>query len=777
MSPYLSVLLAVVLLVLVASVGCAEVTVRTEDGLALTFDDAGRVTGVAVGGKPLLCDPEAGGFWVTPVHEPDGSPGARVAVRGRTERVGDTVQLSAELTEPAVAVKALLKGGGPFIDVNVEFRATRDEDQAFTVEFVLPLLPQEGWQWGQDLETSPAIEAGKTYANLARLGSRNDIPVNQLPFSALAAGEVGLSLAVPMHSPRVFRTSFESAGPRPPEKSETGPPGPERSGGYMVAFDLGLSQATRKFPGRGDVRFIIYRNDPGATSRQGAFRSAAQRYYDFFPELYTKRVTNDGSWGHFQRALTTVPGLVEDFAAVFCGTGSVTLTKEEYEAAKALNINMAKHREPWAWWHLVYHLPGYRTNDPSPWRDYFLPTPQGEERPPQPKLEEELALIERQATAPLEVKDGNDQIPGPLSEVARAAKNCFILDADGKPVRINWQPWSQGWHSQWPLNVDPDIPRPNREDCARKYQFQNMATWGAAGSLGTRSEVGGQTVGLSPAAGGGTSAGAALPEVYHVNGISWDSLTNWTGFRLEDYNRENFQYVDVPLTFSRKTGRPVAIKGFHDFEMAQAWCAEVRAKGRFIRANTDLQPWLFCGQFIEVMGMERSADRVPDSQVALVRVLCYRKPASYYNNVGETGMRRCLFYGVHPGGLQVLDRPESAEQARPLFKKYAPLIRTIAMAGWQPITAAEDRAGLAKVERWGDPKEVTYFTLRTVADAGGTVQLAVNLASLGLADAKLAATELVEGREVTSEKSGDLLLLSVPINASETLLLKLSKGE
>jgi hypothetical protein len=739
-NPHVSVLLVVVLLSFVASVGCAPVMVRTEDGLALTFDDTGRVVEVSVGGKRLPARiglagarPEAGGFWVTPVREPDGSVGERVPVRGRLERVGDAARLSAELVEPAVSVKALLKGGGPYIDVNVEFRATTDQDQAFTVEFVLPLAAEEGWLWEQDLETSLAIEPGKTYANLARLGTRNEIPVNQLPFSALAAGDVGLSLAVPMHSPRVFRTSFE-------------PHGPERPSGYVVAFDLGLTQTTSKFPGRADVRFVIYRNDPGATPRQGAFRSAAQRYYDFFPELYTKRVTNEGSWGHFQKALTTVPGLVEDFAAAFCGTGDVTLKKEEYEAAKALDINVAKHREPWAWWHLVYYLPGYRTDDPSPWRDYFIAIPEGDDRPGQPALEEELALIGRQATAPLEVKDGNDQIPGPLSEVARAAKNCFILDADGNPVRINWHRWTQGWHSQWPLNVDPDIPKPNRKDCARTYQFQNMATW-------------------------------SDPEAYHVNGISWDSLTNWTGFRLEDYNRENFQYVDVPLTFSRKTGRVVAIKGFHDFEMADAWCAEVRAKGRFIRANTDLQPWLFCGQFIEVMGIERSADRVRDSEAALVRVLCYRKPASYYNNVGEAGMRRCLFYGVHPGGLQVLNSPEEAERARPLFKKYAPLIRTIALAGWQPITGAEDRSGTAKVERWGDPKDVTYFTLRTVADAGGTVQLAVNLRALGLGDAKVAVTELVEGREVTSEKSGDYLLLSVPINASETLLLKLTKGE
>jgi len=724
----LSVIVVVMVLWGMPAMLLGAATVKTTDGLAVTFDEEGRVSAVSVQGKVLPVAPEAGGFWVTPVTPPDGEVGERVRVRARPEATPGGVRLSAQLEHPAIKLVALLRGGGEYIDVTVECEASVEEDQAFTVEFVLPLVPQEGWLWDQSLEHSEPIQTDESYHNWSSLGASRDIPVNRLPFSAIAAGEVGVSAAVPMHSPRVFRTSFQ----------------PE---GYVVAFDLGLTQATIKFPGRADVRFVIYRNGPASTPNQGALRSAAQRYYDFFPELYLKRVTNEGSWGHFQGALTTVPRLVEDFGAVFTGSGSVTLEKEQYEATKAHNIYVAKHREPWAWWHLVYHKPDYRTDDPSPWRDYFLPAT--EDRPSQPSLEEELQLIDHQTKAPPEVKDGNDQIPGPLSEVAQAAKNCFIYDEHDRPVRINWHRWSQGWHSQWPLNVDPDIPRPNREDCARKYQFHNMYAWDD-------------------------------PDAYHVNGISWDSLTNWTAFRWEDFRRENFQYVDVPLTFHRRTGRVVAVKVFHDYEMAQAWSQEVRAKGRFIRANTDLQPWLFCGQFIELMGMERSADRVRESEMSLVRALCYQKPASYYRALSETGMRKCLFYGIHPGGLSVLRSPGSAEQARPLYRKYAPLIRTIAQAGWQPITGAHDRAGIAKVERFGSGDDALYFTVRTIGEEGGTVELAIDLAAVDLGGAaaeQFQVTELLERRGLACSDADGTLLVRFAIRAQETLVIELQSGK
>src|SRR5207249_11689035 len=134
---------------------------------------------------------------------------------------------------------------------------------------------------------------------------------------------------------------------------------------------------------------------------------------------------------------------------------------------------------------------------------------------------------------------------------------------------------------------------------------------------------------------------------------------------------------------------------------------EIRARGRFLMSNTDVQPFLFCGHYLDVMGIERSADSVSEEEMALVRTLCYHKPASYYRGVTEKGLRKCLFYGIHPGGLQVLGNARSAESARPLFKKYGPLIQRIATAGWQPVTnarIAEGGTGSLKVERFGDRK-------------------------------------------------------------------------
>jgi hypothetical protein len=340
-----------------------------------------------------------------------------------------------------------------------------------------------------------------------------------------------------------------------------------------------------------------------------------------------------------------------------------------------------------------------------------------------------------------------------VREVAAAAEHAFLYDESGHPRRLLWHLWRArgggfAWHSQIPLNPNPRLPSPNRADMARRYQFQNMATWDD-------------------------------PKALHVNGVSFDSLTEWTGFPIEDYRRENFPYATIPLTFCPRNGRIVQIKGFEDWEMVKAWAEEIRAKGRYLMANTDVQPALFCGSYLDVMGIERSADVVSEAEMALVRTLCDQKPASYYRDLTEKGMRKCLFYGIHPGGLQVLGNPNQVEAARPLFKKYAPLIQKIAQAGWQPITHAHvrqaDNAGsdaALKIERFGERERGLYFTLRNSGTAAATAEVALDLAALGLRDAaRLRVEEILEGREVTPRVEGSALKATVRIERGETLVL------
>ncbi len=131
--------------------------VRSDDGLVLTFDEGGRVNGVSVDGEELPVAPQAGGFWVLPVSEPEGTVGERVRVAAQPEVTPSGLRLAAELERPAMKFSADLASGKGYIDVTVGFEATADEDQAFTVEFVLPLVAGNDWFWDNDLETSQPI--------------------------------------------------------------------------------------------------------------------------------------------------------------------------------------------------------------------------------------------------------------------------------------------------------------------------------------------------------------------------------------------------------------------------------------------------------------------------------------------------------------------------------------------------------------------------------------------------------------------------------------------
>jgi hypothetical protein len=81
----------------------------------------------------------------------------------------------------------------------------------------------------------------------------------------------------------------------------------------------------------------------------------------------------------------------------------------------------------------------------------------------------------------------------------------------------------------------------------------------------------------------------------------------------------------------------------------------------------------------------------------------------------EKYMKRCLAYGMFPGFFsadastgQYFQRPELYERDRPLFKKYVPLCKLVAEAGWEPITRARSSDPKVYIERFGE-KYLTVF--------------------------------------------------------------------
>jgi hypothetical protein len=116
-----------------------------------------------------------------------------------------------------------------------------------------------------------------------------------------------------------------------------------------------------------------------------------------------------------------------------------------------------------------------------------------------------------------------------------------------------------------------------------------------------------------------------------------------------------------------------------------------------------------------------------DAEMLYRRALCGTKPYCFLMNtdftkfsydMSERFMRRSLAYGMFPGYFSAdastghyFTRPELYERDRPLFKKYVPLCKRVAEAGWQPITLVTSSDSKVYVERFGSEERQTYFTV------------------------------------------------------------------
>ena len=733
----------------------AQHVVYETAGLELCMASDGSINAVTCGGNDLPLLDLPGGF---DIAEYGGAEkGARV-LEPASRSTNGGLAFSYEEAKLALTVDIEQKEG--YLEFHGKLKDTSERDRALIVSFTHPVNAW-GWNWWDDPARARPVAHGIHYTNYSFLGERRDIPVSSMPFSAFSPhpSGSGLALAVPMHHPRLFRLSY----------------GTER--GYRVEFNLGLSPATDKFPGEADFTVILYSCDP-----VWGLRSAAEKYYSFFPELCTKRVPREGV-GSAVISKEFLPSAedLEKYGIAFVWTGNDPVEQDPafMHYLRENGLLSLKHREPWARWHLVYPFEGHPWHDQFPGRRRDLSV-----TPAQPSVEEELALLREETRMPECVMDGNPQILGPVREVAQATLNCMVHDEHDRPRLTLWHFWSQGgWHSQIPLNVDPDIPEPNRATMARRYQFQNMDYWDD-------------------------------PEANVANMISWDSTGDWTGFHLEDFRRDNFKYLDEPLSFHYGTGRLMALCGFHNFEMAQQWCEEVRAKDRYLKANTGPQALLFLGQFLDLAGWERSPDDKDEGDMLLLRCLMYQKPCFFYRRGREDGLRKMLTYGLYPSSAPLFPPAEAPpskqaeyEAQRQLYLKYARLSIRIAAAGWQPVTHARaipsrpendyrhgtrmkllDLGGKTYyqsaddtyeapnqdfgMERFGDGSNGLYFTLRSHSRYEEAIVF-IDLASLGIAGKELAPIELVDGRHFVWEVCDRWLRLVAPIEHSETLVFGL----
>src|SRR5262249_13561682 len=153
---------------------------------------------------------------------------------------------------------------------------------------------------------------------------------------------------------------------------------------------------------------------------------------------------------------------------------------------------------------------------------------------------------------------------------------------------------------------------------------------------------------------------------------------------------------------------------------------------------------------------------VSDEQMSLWRTMSGAKPYLLLMNTDyevftpemvEQYFQRSLFYGMFPGMFShnaadnpYWQNPKWYNRDRPLFKKYLPLIKRVAEAGWQPVTWAECDNARIFVERFGPDRSGTLFiTLFNGADTRQDGKVSFDSATAGLGD-PVRARDLISGR-------------------------------
>jgi hypothetical protein len=167
-----------------------------------------------------------------------------------------------------------------------------------------------------------------------------------------------------------------------------------------------------------------------------------------------------------------------------------------------------------------------------------------------------------------------------------------------------------------------------------------------------------------------------------------------------------------------------------------------------------------------------------DSDLLYRRALCKGKPYCFLMNTEfeslshelvEKYMKRCLAYGMFPGFFShnasqghYFTRPELYERDRDLFTKYVPLCKTVAEAGWQPVTHVHSNQGDVYVERFG----ARLLTVFNDSDRTQRVTLTADGNITG------AARELVQQQDVTWRQGR----ASVTLDPEDIVVLQFDEG-
>ena len=455
-----------------------------------------------------------------------------------------------------------------------------------------------------------------------------------------------------------------------------------------IAYDFGLAPDTQRFPGGADFQFVLY-SFPGA----GGFRGAWQKFMDIFPDYFAVRSTDQGLWMPFTDIATVQDW--QDFGFKYHeGNNNVPFD----DAHQILSF---RYTEPMTWW---------------------MPMPKE---------------VPRTAEAALKIRDELLIRGKPYQRLpAQVTLAAAMYDESGQPaLQFRNEPWCDG--AIWSLNPNPHLPG------------TNFARWHWSEALKRQLH--------GPDAKG------------RLDGEYLDSLEGYVTADL-NYRREHFAHTTIPLTFATDTQRLALFKGLAVFEFTRWFSEEVRQMGKLTFANGVPYRFTFLCPWLDVMGTETDWNRngkwqpPPVATLSLWRFMSGAKPYlllmnTHYDaltpDLVEKYFQRCAFYGFYPSMFShnaaenpYWQNPKWYNRDRPLFRKYIPIIKQTAEAGWQPLTGVQCDNPDLWLERFGaDTGAAIYVTVFNATTRTQTGNLRGH--SVPAAPAmSFTVTELIGGRQV-----------------------------
>ncbi len=670
--------------------------ISTKDRLDLSLGKGGNIVEISVKGKVLGRGSKETptGLLVRDVTRYDEPPRM---VGGVVMQKGQEIYQQAKMTDLGLKVSVVYKTVGDWLEISGRVSNLRKDDRAVTVYFALP-VSKGRWHWWDSVAVSRTepdetgelhyLERGMGYG---LNGSHSKYPLGTLTLP----DDGGLVLAIRMDEPAVHRIAYNASLQV-----------------FYIAVDLGLVDEKRTDGSsllEAPFRFLLYRCDP-----DWGFRSALQRYYDFFPQFFAKRVRREGGWYVWGNMADTEKALEAGFAfhwgpndskAVRWDNDHNTLALFYIEPQTYQQSHQDFEEEP-TYGDVLARLGKLANGDP--------------------------AELERVAQTPYCVYPlayTADDLKDRMKETTRVVLRSLNLNDFGHPhVVIDRPPWMRNrWGATLSCNLSPTLPE-------GKGQFNIQKV-------------------ILPAVEQMEKEGA------HYDGLALDSLGGHGDLRYVNSRREHFRFSQMPLSFSATTLQPVQVAFFTTVEWLRELVGLARQRGWVLMANCSwgITPgWLtFAAPYLDIFGAEHPYFTDPD----FIRAIAYQKPCTDlpYDPRPEWEVRRHLLHAIFPGhGNDVL-----------ILCKYAPLLKELAKAGWQPITGARPFPDHVQLERFGTGQHL-YIVAHNPQDQ--PVDATVRLVDRDLRSRRISAVTLPERHPLAVE--GDAI--RVHLSERDTAVISLT---